>query len=330
MTTATGSHLARAVSLVLVATLSSCVKGSTGSPSLAPSALASPTLTPAPATTHAALQWRDAAAMASPRSHLSVIPVNGAIYAIGGLLRGGATSPAFERYDPDADAWTPMPAIPIGTDHAMAAAVSSSIFVFGGSFAQPSSRAFRFDVSANRWSTVAPLPEPRAAGGAATVGSRVYVLGGFDATRRLLTSAYSYDTVGDRWTRIADLPSPREHLAVVAFRGAVCGVGGHVGDGKAVSVMECYDPSTDRWTTRPPLLRAASDFDAAVAVDAIWTVGEDVQVFDGSRWWLGPPLKTTRFGVGAASVATSLFAVGGTARTTASDGMVERLNLRSR
>jgi hypothetical protein len=154
------------------------------------------------------------------------------------------------------------------------------------------------------------------------------VFGGFDATRRLLTSAYAYDPATDRWTRMADLPTPREHLAVSAFRGSVCGIGGHVGDGKALTVMECYDPATDRWTTQPPLLRAASDFDAAVAADAIWTVGDDVQVFDGSRWWLGPPLKTPRFGVGVASVANSLIAIGGSARTPSADGSVERVDLR--
>jgi hypothetical protein len=328
MATSTRFRLARTVSLLLLVTALSCVRAPTDSASSTLSVPVSSAATPA--VTYGALQWRAASPMTSPRSHLNVVVVDGSVIAIGGLLRGGATSQAFERYDPDADHWSTLPALPVGTDHAMAAAIASSIFVFGGTFAQPSSRAFRFDIGANQWSTVAPLPEPRAAGGAAAVGSRVYVFGGFDATRRLLTTAYAYDTASDRWTSIADLPSPREHLAVVAFRGAVCGLGGHLGDGKALTVMECYDPATDRWTPQPPLLRAASDFDAAVALDAIWTVGDEVQVFDGSRWWIGPPLKTPRFGVSAASTATSLFAVGGTARTAASDGLVERLEVRSR
>jgi hypothetical protein len=312
---------------LLVSALLSC-EASTSSPS--PSAVASPAVNPTspPASTYGALQWRAAAPMVSPRSHLNVVAVNGAVYAIGGLLRGGATTQAFDRYDPDADRWTAMPALPIGTDHALVAVVASSIFVFGGSFALPSSRAFRFDLGTSAWSTVAPLPEPRAAGAAAAIGSRVYVFGGFDATHQLLKTAYSYETTTDRWSRIADLPSPREHLAVVAFRGTVCELGGHLGDGKALTMMQCYDPATDRWTARPPMLRPASDFDAVVVSDAIWTLGDDVQVFDGSRWWLGPPLKTPRFGVGAASVGTSIFAVGGIARSAAPDGLVERLEVR--
>jgi N-acetylneuraminic acid mutarotase len=265
--------------------------------------------------------------MKSPRSHLNAVALNGSVYVIGGLLRGGTTSAAFDRYDPTTDRWTDLPALPIGTDHSSAVGMNSSVFVFGGGFAQPSTRAFRFDIAANRWTSIAMLPEPRSAGGAAVVGSHIYVVGGFDTSRRLLASAHRYDPAADRWTRVADLPTPREHLAVTAFRGSVCGIGGHVGDGKPIRVTECYEPATNRWTTLPELPRAASDFDAAVAADAIWTVGDDVQVFDGTRWWFGPQLATPRFGIALASLASSLFAIGGVARTPAPDGMVERLDL---
>jgi len=124
------------------------------------------------------------------------------------------------------------------------------------------------------------------------------------------------------------LPTPREHLAVTAFRGSVCAMGGHVGDGKAIAVTECYDPATNRWASLAPMPKAASDFDAAVVADAIWTVGDDVQVFDGSRWWRGPSLKTPRFGLAVASIGSSLYAIGGSPRTPAPDGLVERVDLR--
>jgi hypothetical protein len=287
--------------------------------------VATPAATARP--TYEVRSWRGAAPMIVPRSHLSVVTLGGSIYAIGGLLRGGAATSAVDRYDPASDKWTSLPALPFTTDHSAAAAVNASIFVFGGSFAQPSTRGFRFDIGANRWTSIAPMPEARAAGGAAVVGSRIYVVGGLDATRHLLATVYAYDPAADRWSRTEDLPTPREHLAVTTFRGLVCGMGGHLGDGRAIATSECYDPATNRWTSMPPLAKAASDFDAAVAADAIWAIGDDVQVFDGTRWWLGPQMKTPRFGLAVANADSTLFAIGGSARTPAPDGIVERLDL---
>jgi N-acetylneuraminic acid mutarotase len=283
--------------------------------------------------------WRGVAPMPAPRSHLNAVALEGGIFAIGGLPRGGAASSlGFERYEPSTDTWTSLIALPIGTDHSAAAAVGSSIFVFGGTFEQPSTRAYRIDVppagaqsaqfAAMRWRPIAPLPEPRAAAGAAVVGDRIYLVGGFDATRHELKAAYAYDVAADGWRSIADLPTPREHLAVTDYDGQVCAIGGHVGNGIATSTVECYDPATDRWSTRPPLPKPASDFAAVSFEGAIWTAGDDVEVFDGTRWWIGPSLGTPRFGVAAATVGGSLYVIGGFARTPAPDGIVERFDPR--
>jgi N-acetylneuraminic acid mutarotase len=282
--------------------------------------------------------WRPVAPMPAPRSHLNAVASDGALYAIGGAPRGGGSSLGFERYDASTDTWTSLAALPVGTDHSAAAAVGSSIFVFGGSFERPSARAYRIDVppagaqtvqfAAVRWRPISPLPEPRSAGGAAVVAGRIYVVGGFDASRRELATAYVYDSAGDAWRRIADLPTPREHLAVTDFNGQVCAIGGHVGNGIAMSTVECYDPASDRWSTRTPLPKPASDVGAAAFAGGIWTVGDDVQVFDGTRWWIGPALQVPRYGVAVAAVDRSLYVVGGAAHIPAPDGIVDRLDVR--
>jgi hypothetical protein len=301
-----------------------------------------PAQTAAPAsaaTTFAGRAWRPVASMPEPRSHLSAVAVNGAIYAIGGLPRGAAPSSlGFDRYDPSTDTWTSLSALPVGTDHSAAAAVGSSIFVFGGTFEQPSARAYRVDVppagaqtaqfAAMRWRSISPLPEPRSAGGAAVIGDRIYVIGGFDASRHELKSAYAYDPATDAWRRIADLPTPRQHLAVTDFQGQVCALGGYVANASPMTVVECYDPATDRWSARAPLLKPASDFAAASFEGALWTVWTDVQIFDGRRWWLGPALGTPRYGVAAAVAGGSLYVIGGFAPKVAPDGIVERFDPR--
>ena len=286
------------------------------------------------AATLAGRSWREVASMPAPRSHLSAVALNGALFTIGGAARGGASSLDFERYDPSADMWTSLTALPVGTDHSAAAAVGSSIFVFGGTFEQPSARTYRIDVppagaqsaqfAAMRWRPIVPLPEPRSAAGAAVVGDRIYVIGGFDSTRRELKTAYVYDPATDAWRKIADLPTPRQHLAVTDFQGQVCALGGYVGNAIPLTIVECYDPATDRWSTRPSLPKPASDFAAVSLEGGIWAVGDDVQVFDGTRWWLGPSLGTPRYGVAAAVVGGSLYVIGGFARKPAADGIVER------
>jgi N-acetylneuraminic acid mutarotase len=155
----------------------------------------------------------------------------------------------------------------------------------------------------------------------------VYLVGGFGSDRKELAAAYSYDPSSDRWERILDLPTPREHLAVVAYRGSICTLGGHFGQADQTAIVECYDPSSRRWSSLPPLIHPTSDFAAVVSGREIWTVGDYVQVFDGSRWWIGPQLGTPRFGVAAAVLDHTLYVIGGAARTPASAGIVESLNL---
>ncbi len=253
-------------------------------------------VTPLPATTYAGFAWASVAPLGIARSHLSAATVGGEIYAIGGLvpqqLQDGSV--VVERYDLASNTWRKAPDLPAPTDHAATAASATQIFVFGGTFASPSTRAYRFDVAAGMWTPIAPLPEPRAAAGAAFVGGRVYLVGGFGTDRKELAAAYAYDPAADRYERIADLPTPREHLAVVAYRGAVCALGGHFGQADQTTVVECYDASSHRWSTLPPLLRRASDFAAVAIGDEIWAVGDDVQVFDGRVWSLGPALGTPR------------------------------------
>jgi N-acetylneuraminic acid mutarotase len=264
------------------------------------------------------------------RSHLGAASVGGAIYALGGaqpqLAEDGSV--VVERYDVVANAWTTAPSLPVATDHAAIAASDSQIFVLGGTFAAPSMRAFRFDAPTSKWTAIASLPEARAAAGAAFLGGRVFLVGGFGTDRKELAAAYSYEPAVDRWERIADLPTPREHLAVIPYRSSVCALGGHLGQANQTTVVvECYDPSSRRWSSLPPLLRRAADFDAAANGGEIWAVGDDVQVFNGTQWSLGPSLGTPRYGVAAVVLMHTLYVIGGAPRRLTGAGVVERIDL---
>ncbi len=306
--------------LLIAALATSCTSAGEVPVSASPIGTARPTF--------ADRSWVSVATLPVARSHLGAVAVSGAIYAIGGLEVGAiAGSAAVERYDPTLNTWTHMPDLPVASDHAAVAATSTQVFVFGGGFAIPTSRAFVFDITAGRWREIAPLPEPRVAGGAAVARGYLYVVGGFGSDRHELRNAYAYDIATDAWAPIPDLPTPREHLAVAAYRGEVCAIGGHFGGATQTDMVECYDPTDRRWSARPSLPKRASDFAAAAVGDTLWTTGDDVQVFDGERWWIGPPLPTPRFGVAAAVIDHSLYVIGGAARRPAAPGSVDRLDL---
>lgn len=256
------------------------------------------------------------------RSHVAKAVVSGVIYIIGGLLSGAAggvgATPTVERFDPASRTWSASDPAPEPLDHAAAAAVGETIFVFGGNFVRPTPAAFRYDLAAHAWRTIHAMPEPRAAGGAATVGTSVYVAGGF-AIRpdEPVATAYRYDPAADTWEALPPLPTPRQHVAVVAYRGQVCVIGGGTSAGGSSTAVECYDPAAHRWSGLPPLPSPASDFDATTVADLLVCAGGGGQrgqlayVFDGTAWRRLPDLAVSRYGVAIASVDRTIYVLQG-------------------
>src|SRR5205823_2724677 len=196
------------------------------------------------------------------RSHVAKAVVSGVIYIIGGLLSGAAggvgATPTVERFDPASRTWSASDPAPEPLDHAAAAAVGETIFVFGGNFVRPTPAAFRYDLAAHAWRTIHAMPEPRAAGGAATVGTSVYVAGGF-AIRpdEPVATAYRYDPAADTWEALPPLPTPRQHVAVVAYRGQVCVIGGGSASSEA-GRQRAAAPRQWSATTRLPIVGLGS------------------------------------------------------------------------
>jgi hypothetical protein len=273
-----------------------------------------------------ALRWEARQRMSEPRTHFGRAVEGDRVVVVGGLLRGGAASSRVDRYDAIADRWEVLAPLPLPLDHAMAASIDDDVFVFGGDFARPSQRSFR--LRGGSWQEIAPMPEPRAAGAAVIVGGRVFVIGGLGSGRSHPSSTLVFDPAAGAWRVVAPIPTAREHLAATVFRDEICALGGYVNGAVPLKVVECYAPSVDRWRTLPPMPLAASDFDAAVLRDTIWTIGDDTQQFDGASWTIGPQLSVPRFGGGAAAISGAIYAIGGTPRIAAEDGLVDRLQPR--
>lgn len=252
--------------------------------------------------------------------------LDGSIYLIGGATPAANAGPGVtstvERFDPGSGQRTTGDPAPRPLDHAAAAVLGRSIFVFGGGFERPSSAAYRYEPETHRWDPIAAMPGPRAAGGAASIGGFVYVAGGY-ATRadEPLAGAYRYDPARDGWEAIPPLPTPRQHVAVVAYRGQACVLGGGTLAGGSSTVVECFDPAAGRWSAMPSLPTPMSDFDAAVVDDLIVCAGGGDQrgqlayLFDGTAWRRLPNLGVGRYGVAVASVSRTVYVLQGSSVT---------------
>lgn len=118
----------------------------------------------------------------------------------------------------------------------------------------------------------------------------------------------------------AALPTPRTLLGAAAAGGLVYAVGGS--NGSELAIVEVYDPTADRWTTGPALatgrmlagVAARSDGHIYAIGGYSDTLGPLVSVEDlppGGAWEPRFELPTSRFGLGAAVVGTTVYAVGG-------------------
>ncbi|HTJ75942.1 MAG TPA: kelch repeat-containing protein [Acidimicrobiales bacterium] len=124
--------------------------------------------------------WHDAEPVPTRRDHLAAVSDGRSVFAVGGrFLSPGATSGALERFDPAANAWERLPAMPTARGGLAAAMVGGRIVAAGGedptgTFAQVEA----FDVAAGAWSSLAPLSTPRHGLAVERVGNQVLALVG--------------------------------------------------------------------------------------------------------------------------------------------------------
>jgi non-specific serine/threonine protein kinase len=108
-------------------------------------------------------RWRDGAPIPTPREHLAAASDGSAVYAVGGrVLTADRNSDALERYDPDTDTWTRLPALPTPAGSLGAAIVGHTLVAIGGETSTKVLGAVQaFDLRKQTWSALPPLHTPR-------------------------------------------------------------------------------------------------------------------------------------------------------------------------
>lgn len=233
--------------------------------------------------------------------HMLAATMNGKIYIFGGTgaMRQedpNATLNTSWEYDPAADGWKALAAMPSKRTAGAAIAVGGRIYVIGGTT----------DVTA---------PDGRNVTAGLVVGTNDV-----------------YDPATNRWESKRVMPTPRNHPAIGVVNGKIYVIGGRIGanniGGMVASntdVVEEYDPATDSWRAMNRMPTARSGHGWATWQNRIYVVGgegrdyhvegvyRDVEVFDpaANEWDKLPPLPSARHGVNVAAFNNRLYVVGG-------------------
>jgi hypothetical protein len=156
--------------------------------------------------------WRLCKPLLTPRKLHGLAALDGSIFAFGGAGHDESLIRSAECYNPELDAWSPLPDLPADA-YASAAAAAGAIYVFlWGKFVA------RYDPAARRYQRLGPLPLPEYFGFATVaVGPAVYVLGGQSKGRRA-GLAFRYEPSEDAWHPLPPMRMVRRRCAAAACR----------------------------------------------------------------------------------------------------------------
>jgi len=227
--------------------------------------------------------WRELPALPEVRHHLSLVAMNGDLYAIGGM-----DSLAFEALadcwvlPAGASEWSAIAPLPTPRAAAGAAAIGGEIVVAAGQ-----------GLGANA-----------------------------DAKLAAAAPALIYDPETNEWREGASIPTPREHVASFAHDGELWILGGRsISLEPTMDVVEIYDPAANEWRTGPAMPTPHGGFAAAV-LDGVAYVGggeerdRALQTFEAldltsGEWTTAAPIPTPRHGHAMAGLDGRVWVIGG-------------------
>ena len=185
-------------------------------------------------------RWSPIAPLPRPRGAAGAVALDGRIHLV-----GGASAPKEERasvgwhevYDPSADRWTLLKALPGARDHIGIAVHAGSIHVIGGRF-----NTFEYNTDLHHiyrpdrdtWETRAPMPTVRSGHGLVLYRDRLFamggeaglVVGGRITQAEVFGQMESYDPVTDTWQHHAPMPTPRHAVGAALLGDAIYVAGG--------------------------------------------------------------------------------------------------------
>ncbi|TDC63526.1 peptidase S8 [Micromonospora sp. KC207] len=231
------------------------------------------TVAPAPAGPQAA-PWTDVTDFPTNVMDNRVVSLDGKVYSIAGG-NGTASSAKNYAYDPIAQTWSSIAALPGARNAVTAGVVAGKIIVTGGwGQSGPDAATWSYDPAANTWTKKANNPAPRSAAGQAVVDGKLYAIAGCTTTNctPISNDVVRYDPASDTWETLPDYPKSVAFLSCGGVDGVVYCTGGNDGT-VSQKAGYAFDPGTNAWTAiaDAPADNWASSF--AVANGKLLVVG---------------------------------------------------------
>jgi N-acetylneuraminic acid mutarotase len=263
-------------------------------------------------------KWTKKKNMPLAAHHVAVAENAGKIYVFGGGTQKQAGGPSYVpannawEYDPAADSWKALAALPTARLAAVAAAVGGKIYVLGGAGNYKSRdgqsldpnqphRVFDvnevYDPATNSWASKQVLPTPRSAMFAGVVNGKIYLIGGrvgaaFATVGSATDIVEEYDPATDKWGFLKDrMPTPRDEGVAVVYNNRIYVAGGESINALNNSVsraFEVYDPASNSWQSLGNMPLARYGLAGGVIGNRIHVVGGHITAAFGG----GEPLNT--------------------------------------
>lgn len=174
--------------------------------------------------------WIELAPLHYPRGGHALLAAAGHLYAIGGNTSAGNVAPT-EGYDPAANRWTVLPALPDPRNHVSGFVLGGNMCVAGGR-APNTARVDCLSAVQRTWSRLAGLPEATSGGGAAAFpDGGVVMMGGENAGESVMVDQLTHYSAGPGWTRPVAMLVPRHGFELVFFQGRAWACGGATAPG---------------------------------------------------------------------------------------------------
>ena len=235
-------------------------------------------------------RWQDKAPMSEARKGLALAGYGGEIFAIAGET-GQNISGLVERYDPILDRWSKLDPKPVPVTDVSAAVIGGKIYIPGG-------RTLSGEVTdvleiysplEDEWETGADLPTGLSAYAIVSYEGYFYLFGGWNG-QQAVNSVYQYDPGSDQWRALTPMPTARAFPGVSIVEGKIFVIGGYDGK-KALATNEIYIP--------------------------------DLEESENSPWEIGEPLPNPRYAMGVASLADTIYVIGGVSDRDEALGYIE-------
>jgi N-acetylneuraminic acid mutarotase len=195
----------------------------------------------------------------------------GRLYVFGGA-RADTWQPAATTwaYDPAADTWSELAAMPEPRMAGAAVALDGFLYVAGG--VGGSQALLRYDPALDSWTALASLNQPREHVAAVALGGKIYALAGRWSVIGELNSVEVYDPAANAWSAGTPMNVARGGLAAAILQDRIVVAGGEViiTHQETLDSVELFDPARGEWALAPALPGALHGVPAAV-VDNTFT-----------------------------------------------------------